>query len=290
LSWWHFHPKNNFAEDDIHNFCACGGYRPSRPHYVWCCSNTAGYRSNLGVPTNRAEERLFARILPEYPAPPRVECLDTSINAMLPGLSAVFDTPGDFVYIATDGAAKNGVAAWAVYLPQVGATSVSGVAGEDQSAFKAEVAAIDIVIAACTRLPRICAARKTIVIVTDCLSAIQVISSERDDSCQLPLLVGRIRDHLQTLRSRGHTVEFAWVPSHGKIKVGWLPHPAISEKEMRDWNAVADSAASVCLQNAYDGSDRKLWWELAQQAAAWEVSTIKAAAAISKFVQTHLSN
>ncbi|CAE7766887.1 unnamed protein product [Symbiodinium sp. CCMP2592] len=119
--------------------CLCGRKLPSRPHLAWACSATAQYRENVPLPVNRAEERLFSRVVPELPRPPDVlDPMDVyeDIAAVLDGLLQSESS----LTVAVDGSTCCSLAAWAVSFAD---RSFSlGVQGEDQSSFRAEIEAL----------------------------------------------------------------------------------------------------------------------------------------------------
>lgn len=85
----------------------------------------------------------------------------------------------DTLFVATDGSEQIGIAAWAPFWPQFNLSLARGVEAEGQPAFRAEV---DAVIRA-LGLPRYLAERRIlpsagiVLIISDCLSAIDVAKS-----------------------------------------------------------------------------------------------------------------
>ena len=71
-SFWWVHGGQRVPDDDPRTECMCGLRYPSRPHLVWACDATADLRVGIAPPVNRVEERLFGKIIPEWPAPPPV--------------------------------------------------------------------------------------------------------------------------------------------------------------------------------------------------------------------------
>ena len=119
--------------------CLCGQTMPSRPHLVWQCSETTAHRSGIRPPCDRAEERLFARALPEYPIAPEGDAPADVQRQVADALLRSAETNGHLV-VATDGSA-DGIAAFALVFPGTDATLTAGNLGEDQKAFRAELEA-----------------------------------------------------------------------------------------------------------------------------------------------------
>ena len=163
--------------------CLCGRKLPSRSHLVWACEATTQFRTGVASPKHRAEERLFAAVVPELPGPPAVlDPVDVyeDIAAMLDGMLLAEGS----VTIAVDGSTCCSLAAWAV--ASADHSFALGVAGEDQSSFRAEIEAILAVL----RGLRLCSGSGVINMVCDCQSAIKVAlgGGQLAGLCQLLLL------------------------------------------------------------------------------------------------------
>ena len=215
-------------------------------------------------PTHRAEERLFAAVVPEQPGPPAV--LDPAevyedISAMLDGM---FLAEGS-VMIAVDGSTCSSLAAWAV--ASADHSFALGVAGEDQSSFRAEIEALLAVL----RGLRLCTGSGAVHIVCDCQSAIRVAlgGGQLAGLCQL------FADLRRALEPR-FKIHLWWTPSHGKPAPSrWKPPPC-GEAVARALNAKADAAARSCATSRAQGSARKLVMEQREAALAWEVQALSA--------------
>ncbi|CAE7943638.1 ppdK, partial [Symbiodinium necroappetens] len=120
--------------------CMCGRRMPSRPHLLWRCDATAHLRPRCAPPVNRAEERMLCRVVPELPAAPGVVGEDEVIDGLAAELEKQLGAEA-VVFVATDGSCVKDVAAWAVAV-QDGPVFCSGVIGEDQSPYRAEVEGI----------------------------------------------------------------------------------------------------------------------------------------------------
>ena len=70
-SVWAKAAKQGVPVEDI-ALCRCGQRLPSRPHLLWWCSSTAHLRPRCALPTNRAEERMLCKVVPELPLAPCV--------------------------------------------------------------------------------------------------------------------------------------------------------------------------------------------------------------------------
>ena len=106
---------------------------------------------------NRAEERLFARAVAEFP--PATPSLDLQGfgEELRDGVAELLRRDcGEPLYAATDGSARLNIAASSVVLCQGRGTSMlfaAGTGGEDQSSFKAELLALLWIARACASQP-----------------------------------------------------------------------------------------------------------------------------------------
>ncbi|CAE7891634.1 unnamed protein product, partial [Symbiodinium necroappetens] len=117
--------------------CLCGASRPSRAHLLWACPSTEDIRKDLDPPTHRGEERLLSKHLREQPLPPPavdeaglVEEIADTIREEL--------TMSQTIVLATDGSAKDGIAAHSVVVNKCDRAFFGGNDSEDQSSFRAE--------------------------------------------------------------------------------------------------------------------------------------------------------
>jgi len=245
-SFWCYTAGQSIQQDDPRTLCLCGAPYPSRPHLVWNCEAFAPLRNQVPAPVNLVEERLLAKVVFEQPKAPAVgpwnavvDNFFTSVCNHVPSL--------DTMFVATDGSEQNGIAAWSAFWPQFNLSLARGVEAEDQSAFRAEV---DVIISV-LELLRYLAARRilprsgTVLIISDCRSAIDVATS-----CggQCPRLSLQYTEIIRHLRSLGMYVEFAWIPSRGKHSPLFQPSPLCAESDMRLWNDTADRQAELCMR------------------------------------------
>ena len=183
------------------------------------------------------------------------------ISAMLDGM---FLAEGS-VMIAVDGSTCSSLAAWAV--ASADHSFALGVAGEDQSSFRAEIEALFAVL----RGLRLCTGSGAVHIVCDCQSAIRVAlgGGQLAGLCQL------FADLRRVLEPR-FKIHLWWTPSHGKPAPSrWKPPPC-GEAVARALNARADAAARSCASSRAHGSLRKAVMEQREAALAWEVQAITA--------------
>ena len=136
-NWWHFHRGSRAPRGDPLRQCACGRFTPSRPHLVWQCPETAAAREGVQLPLDRAEERMFSRLIPQRPPPP--SGLGPGIKPVLVNSIQQRLREDSLLFSATDGSEIEGVAA-SILVP--GSSPVaSGLDTEAQTAFRAEVEA-----------------------------------------------------------------------------------------------------------------------------------------------------
>ena len=278
-NWWHFH-RGSRAHRGAHlRQCACGGFTPSRPHLVWQCPETAVARAGVQLPADRAEERMFSRLIPERPPPP--SGFDPGIKPVLVNNMRQRLRDDPVLFIATDGSEIEGVAAFSILVPGY-APLASGLDTEAQTAFRAEVeAALLAIEAALEAVQLLPGGRVRLVFVIDCQSAIVVLQG----GGLLPNLAARASASLRRLRALAQ-VEFFWIPAHGRSKFGWTPHALASEVWLRHINDVVDKAARAMALALLHGSDIQAWTECRTQAVNWEVAAITAAAEAAKLARS----
>ncbi|CAE7345760.1 unnamed protein product [Symbiodinium sp. KB8] len=253
--------------------CMCGQRMPSRPHLLWQCSGTAHLRPRCAAPSNRAEERLLCKVVPELPPSPCVIGEDEVVEE----LAAVLDQllrAQPIVFVGTDGSCIHDIAAWSVAV-QDGPVFSSGVAGEDQSAYRGEVEAIRRLLMAVQMV------RTTgrLVVISDCQSAMLAV-----DGCgHCRLLVEDVARRWQEIRSAGIEATIHWIPSHGKPAPAAWPTPPGGEVPARILNGRADEAARLCATRRASGSAREACAAARAAAAAWEEEAITGLAKIAKF-------
>ena len=275
-SFWWKHPHcKEFSENDPRLLCACG-QEPSRPHLVWNCLQFAGLQ-HRPLPTHCIEERLFAQVVPETPPAPRVHGRTEMLTAITAAFASMFAI-SPFGVVATDGSAMDSVAAWSVHIPCLDTGFALRLHGEDQTSFRAEVEAFDVVLLCLCRLwDEGFQQQVTLVIVTDCTAAISMIHSVHGVS---PLLSRKLRSLQQLCERRGVQIIFQWVPSHGRHVASWKPLH-FSEMELRTWNEIADQLARDAASQQLQGSAPHLCAEARRRAYRWEMGTLQAVARIA---------
>ena len=156
-SCWHFNHNGGFPAGHRRWLCLCRASCLSRVHLAWACPCAADLRASHHLPTNRAEERLFARAVAEFP--PATPSLDLQGfgEELRDGVAELLRRDcGEPLYAATDGSARLNIAALSVVLCQGRGTSMlfaAGTGGEDQSSFKAELLALLWIARACASQP-----------------------------------------------------------------------------------------------------------------------------------------
>ena len=273
--------------DDPRSFCICGASLPSRPHLVWCCPAFHLQRAQVTLPQNCVEERLFAKVVSERPRPPRF--VPNPDISTFPGLNGARFLEFDRIFVATDGSEQAGVAALAVVFPQLSVTLTQGIDTEDQSPFRAEVEAIilalDLIFK--TVLLEYFPHSRNFVIVSDCEGAIELVQR---GSLTCPVLARRASHILADLERLHFSVEFCWVPSHGKFSNHFHAHPHATEDQLRDWNDTADRAANNAMKRRLNHSLRLDWHEHRCQAFEWECSAVRLSATIARQYADHIAS
>jgi len=253
--------------------CMCGLSMPSRPHLLWQCDGTSHMRPRCALPTNRAEERLLCKIVPEVPPPPCVIGEDEVLEELAATLEKLLRTE-PVVYVGTDGSCVMDIAAWSVAV-QKGPVVSAGVTGEDQSAYRGEVEAIRRLLMAAQMVR----GSGRLVIVSDCQAAIMAVHG---CGCSR-LLVEDVARRWQDVKAAGIDVTIHWVPSHGKpAPSSWHPPPG-GEVPARVLNGRADVEARSCATRRASGSAREACAALRAAAEDWEVEAIRGLAKIAEF-------
>lgn len=253
--------------------CMCGRRMPSRPHLLWRCDATAHLRPNCALPVNRAEERMLCRVVPELPAAPGVVGEDEVIDDLAAELEKQLGA-GAVVFVATDGSCVKDVAAWAVAV-QDGPVFCSGIIGEDQSPYRAEVEGIRRLLMA-AQLVRGCG---RLVVISDCQAAILTVNGKG----QASLLAEDVRTRWRAVRAAGIDVSIHWVPSHGKPAPAVWQVPPGGEVPARVINGRADVTARDLAVRRVTGSAREACHADRVAAAAWEEEAILGLARIADF-------
>ena len=216
--------------------CCCSLKWPSRPHVTWNCACTRQFRSRLELPTDRAQERLFAAPLFELPAAPEAEPLGDVVPKLVQHLEALLRQDAEVV-VATDGSSDEDVGAMAIVTAS--ADFACGDSAEDQSPFKFELLALFTLFRALVRVQGSGRVR----VLTDCQAAQQAVANP--EACCLGVSAREAADLFRLLQSSRLSVSLHWVPSHNKQQ-SWVPSSGLLAGECRALNDKADSAANAC--------------------------------------------
>ncbi|CAE7228019.1 Ptchd3 [Symbiodinium sp. CCMP2592] len=298
---WHWTAGSTLEHGDPRGLCLCGQWAPSRAHLTWKCEATAMCRAGVRQPRHRAEERLFACGLPQWPPAPVALDEEDFVEGIAEavGKAAVeaeqvsggafefqdFSLPENTVELegteqelwmvaATDGSARDGVAGYSVVFPG-GRGGGMGDGSEDQSSFRAELKALlvlfrAVLLASDNGLPP-----RVLWVVVDCKAALDSLANPVT-SC-LPLLASAAANHLKSLQRRGWQVRPFWCPSHGKRREWQAPFPLRADL-CRLLNEAADGEAKRAMERRRTGSLRSRWQAEAEQVCQWEEKAILAAA------------
>ena len=279
---WHMAAKLQLPSN-VPTTCLCGALNPSRPHLVWSCSHTEHMRQGISMPVDRAQERLFAAPLPQYPAAPPPPLGQADVIDALSQRLAALAKAGGTIAVATDGSSDQGVGACAI--ATIHEAFVVGDGREDQTPFKYELLAILVLLRALMTIliPKTC----KIFVLSDCQAALSAI--QQPWNCCLPSWAHETASRCEQLRSAGCQLLFQWVPSHGK-QPGWRPCCPLDANQCRFLNDKADEAANRCRKERACGSQRQQWFVLRERAAKWESDVIHIAAASAKMLQHHIAN
>ncbi|CAE7207770.1 unnamed protein product [Symbiodinium sp. CCMP2592] len=236
------------------------------------------------VPVNRAEERLFAK--EDFPPPTPALDLSDFLQELSEGASESLKAD-ELLYAATDGSARNDIAASAIVFGQhvtEHSSFAAGTGDEDQSAFKAEMQALLWLATVCCEVSGKLSMQRELFVVSDCLAAISACQSGH--SSDLPGLARAAFDLFAQSARQGLACTFLWVPSHGK-QLKWAPPEPHSAATLRALNESADVAAIRCMERRMQGSLRARWHARVEEVTAWEVKTVRiAVSAIESLVKT----
>mmetsp|Transcript_42212 Transcript_42212/g.100601 ORF Transcript_42212/g.100601 Transcript_42212/m.100601 type:complete len:1314 (+) Transcript_42212:1316-5257(+) len=253
--------------------CRCGLEEPSRPHLLWRCPEFTTLSSVCGPPTTRLAERLLAVAVPETPPAPPV--LDA--GELLEDLAADLRrrwTSGGSLLLGTDGSAFDQVAAASVAV-EGGGTFASGLQGEDQSSYKAELDGLRL----CLQGLWQAGVPGRAVIAVDCKAA---IDAWKGHGC-LVFYVSLFQSLKVQLRLLGIEVDVIWVPSHCKpTPVGWRGSEIVSLQRLRSINERADGAAGRLARRRATGSLRQRCLRAREEAARWEVRALTLAECVAE--------
>ena len=269
-SVWHFGP--HFGPWAVRQppQCLCGLNEPSRVHLTFHCPATRELRDGLLAPGTRIQERLFAmegEEIPPAPATPDVSALVAEWCTALPVLTGS-------IVAATDGGAKDLVAASGIFLPQLNFIKACAVPGEDQSNYKAEIFALWLLLSLLVSARR----RRLVAIhvLVDCEAAILAVEGQGNE---LPCLIRCIRSHRRCLQQDGTDFHLHWVPSHGKRPRRWRPWSDLAPAIQQQYNDIIDAAVTECLAQRLQGSLRSSFLRRAEAAQRWEERVIAVSAA-----------
>ncbi|CAE7812033.1 unnamed protein product [Symbiodinium sp. CCMP2592] len=262
--------------------CMCGDVRPSRSHLLWVCPKTSDLRNGLSPPQHRGEERLLTKHVPEQPPPP--PAVDTTgLTEELAEAIANELQGADHIVIATDGSAKNGIAAHAAVVNRPDQIFAGADNAEDQSSFRAEMCGLRLTLEA-VLLAAQRGARGRIFVAVDCEAALKA----RFNCQAMPLFGALLSSLVAAVRAQGVTLTFLWVPAHGR-HLTWQPaHPALTADHVRSLNSAADQAAKACVARRLRGSLRERWHAEAATAKEWEVNVVRASAKAAERLHEHL--
>ena len=278
-SVWFENTKHRRPRDQWHVRCFCDLEFPSRPHLVYQCSGTAEIRRATGVdtPVNRAEERLFAVVIPELPHAPIAEALDVARSRVVRELVAAVGLHPASLLCATDGSAKEDVAGWAVAVEGAGAHA-GILAGEDHDSFLTETFGLLVLFQALAEVAD-GVTLPPVKVLCDCKSALRLCEVEYNG----PFLVQarRMQGALNALRARDVCIVCSWVPAHGRHVGEWSPPQGVSGDRARHLNDVADQSACELVAEVWSGSARALWHRDFRAACARELRFLRTASEVA---------
>ena len=295
-SYWHFNPVTcaSVSDADPRARCLCGLSKPSRAHLTWACSGTAHLRQGLRPPSHRAEERLLAVDVGEYPPPPPETNLHKYQQDIKEALCIAFneaaacDVPSGNaeVLVATDGSSKFEVGSFSVVICNRGQHTVlaAGDSSEDQSSFRAECRAVAFVVQAACQLARD-GVTGSLVMLVDCEAALTAL--EHPAQSALPILMREAKKDRDNAIRSGLAVISTWVPAHGR-RPTWIAPRGLTTAQCRSLNDQADDAANRLRERRFDASARKAWHDRAEQAREWSCKAIYASAAAAEAYRQHL--
>ena len=244
-SFWYHNPVKcrTVTPEDPAASCACGSKFPSRPHLTWTCPVTASLRQGLPPPTDRASERLFAPPLKPFPPAPSGLNADVFRDEVAADLYSALTTT-DEILVATDGSSFEDVGGYAIVI-RAGTgihSHASGNDDEDQSAFRSEACALQVLARALAAIVAKVAGNVTVLV--DCQSALRAIESPLRSA--LPLLFEEIAKNFLAAKESGLTTRFMWVPAHDRHDK-WSPNWGYDAALCRNLNKIADEQAGLDL-------------------------------------------
>ena len=269
---WFFNKAAPAASLHNRTRCLCGASRPSRAHLLWTCPATADLRRDLESRAHRGEERLLSKHLREQPLPPPA----VDEGGLVEEIAEIIQeelTSSHTIAIATDGSAKNGVAAHSVVVNKCDRAFFGGNDSEDQTPFRAEMCALKLALEAVHAAVNH-GARGSVILAVDCEAALKA----RFNCPSMPLFGVRLRSLVAAIRSYGFRLTFTWVPAHNRHPEWKSPFSDFSTEQLRSLNDAADRTAKACVERRLRGSLRESWLADAMLAKNWEVNAVRASA------------
>ena len=271
-SFWYHNPVKcrTVTPEDPAASCACGSKFPSRPHLTWTCPVTASLRQGLPPPTDRASERLFAPPLKPFPPAPSGPNADVFRDEVAADLYSALTTT-DEILVATDGSSFEDVGGYAIVI-RAGTgihSHASGNDDEDQSAFRSEACALQVLASALAAIVGKVAGNVTVLV--DCQSALRAIESPLRSA--LPLLFEEIAKNFLAAKESGLTTRFMWVPAHDRHDK-WSPNWGYDAALCRNLNKIADEQAGAAQKRRWTRSLRAAWHKELATARAWSAKAI----------------
>ena len=192
-----------------------------------------------------------------------------------------------FLCIATDGSSSSDIAAFAIYFPKLDHHICSGLPGEDQTPFRAELEALHVTLQAIERIDwRKRKRAPQIVILSDCQAALDIVSGHHG-SCRI--LATQLHETRRRAEAQTH-LEFVWVPSHGKLSPNFVGHHAFSMPFLRESNHRADQSATRCMRQRLHESARHQWHLQAKQAEVWETRVLQDVILVARNYSQHVQD
>ncbi|CAE7408336.1 unnamed protein product, partial [Symbiodinium necroappetens] len=150
------------------------------------------------------------------------------------------------IVIATDGSAKNGVAAHSIVVNKRDRVFAGGNDSEDQSSFRAELCALKLALEA-VRVASCNGATGSVTIAVDCEAALKA----RFNCPSMPLFGMRLSSLAAEIRSNGVELIFIWVPAHNRHTSWRSPLSAVTADRLRALNDAADCSAKECVHRRH---------------------------------------
>ena len=282
-STWFLNAGGDFDPQHDRWRCICGKLRPSQAHLTWTCPATSDLRRNIRQPIDRAEERLLAIAVPEYPPATPGVAQEELVEEVAASLQRGFENHPSLL-IATDGSSKDDIGGFGVVIHTPEHVHCSGDGSEDQDPFRQELLAIGLVFKALASLG-LSQVRGSVCILSDCKAAMHSAFCGRSEA--LPRLAHSVWVDLCVARAHGFRVESLWVPAHGR-HLRWKPPEGFDADHLRELNHHADLAAKAAMERRLRGSCRLAWHQQVTIAQTWEREAIRITGAASERLHNHL--